>query len=144
MSQDRHPVCRSERERGTALVLAVVALVIVTMFATALLTGYRQTKQRAGDSERQLICANLAEAGLDKAIAELRANPDAYRGEADTMLGRGTFSVEVLPSATPGQFEIRSTGAIGGGAPARAQIVATVAFDASGQLRALRWEDDQS
>jgi len=109
---------RKEQRRsdeGTALVLAIGYVGIVTLLASALLVQFHRTRDalvRAGADQQ---CFNLAESGIDKAVAELRAAPDGgYRGEQDIPFGKGRFSVAVEPGERPRSFRIRATGAIGG------------------------------
>jgi Tfp pilus assembly protein PilX len=72
-----HP---ARQPRGAALVMAMVALLVVTLMAAALVqalvAGHRQAR-RYGD---QLQAQWLAEAGLARAAAKLQGDP-TYQGE---------------------------------------------------------------
>ena len=101
---------RRHGERGTALIFALMVLLILSMGTAALwsqLHGNLAAQRRAWHKEQAF---QLAEAGLERAIAGLRAAPDAYTGETDTPFGPGTYSVTVTPGAAPGEFTIASWG----------------------------------
>jgi hypothetical protein len=68
---------------------------------------------------------NLAQAGIEKAVAELRRNSE-YRGESHTPLGGGAFTVAVEPLEGQRRYRVVSTGR--GEAPERrfAHAVLTV------------------
>ena len=104
------------------------------------------------------MCRNLAEAGIDKAIAELRLNPK-YEGEKDSTLAlalpgtaldrkratpeNGLFSVEVKPGVSAGTWEITSTGSrrYKGFTLTQATVAATVAMDAAGKVSRFEWRE---
>jgi len=97
-------------ERGTALIFALLVLFILSAGTTALwsqLHGNLAAQRRAWHQEQAF---QLAEAGLERAIAGLRAAPDAYTGEVDTPLGPGAYSVTVSPGAAPSEFILESWG----------------------------------
>ena len=84
-------------ERGTALMFALVVLVILST-GTALL--WKQLHDNLAQQRRswhQEQAFQLAEAGLERAVAELRVAPDTFRGCEETALGSGTYEVKVQP-----------------------------------------------
>ncbi|MBI5092734.1 MAG: hypothetical protein HZB26_09875 [Candidatus Hydrogenedentes bacterium] len=102
--------CRQKRNQGTALIAVIVYLVIVTSLTTTFFATVHRTMSQARTVERRNQCIYLAEAGIEKAVAELRVNAAGYRGEQDTPLGDGAFSVVVTPENRPGAYRILATG----------------------------------
>jgi len=126
---------------GSALVVTVVYLAVMTLFASAFIGYLNRTISSAGRAERKLMCIAIAEGGIDKAVAELRVRPNEYRGETNTPLGRGRFSVEVEPGA--GEYKITATAEIVDGAVvmARSRVVVDAVLTSSGSVRTLRWSE---
>jgi hypothetical protein len=95
--------------RGAALLIAVVALAIVTVIATALtwecLAGRRLVERR----QYQLQVESLARSGLELAAARLLANPAGYQGESVELIPGGRVRIEVRadPKA-PDVFRVTS------------------------------------
>jgi Tfp pilus assembly protein PilX len=84
--------------RGAALVMALVALLVITLMSAALVqalvTGQRQSRRYADELQAQW----LAEAGLERARVQL-AHDDQFRGETwqtdiSGELGSVTIAVE--------------------------------------------------
>ncbi|MDQ1256995.1 MAG: hypothetical protein QG656_1596, partial [Candidatus Hydrogenedentes bacterium] len=98
---------RFKRNRGSALMLTLGYTTAITLFVAVFLGAVHRTMHQCGEREREQQCLALAEAGIEKAIAELRAQGDAYTGEQDTSLGSGVFSVTVQPGA--GEYRIDAT-----------------------------------
>lgn len=121
-------------KRGSALLIAVTVLAIagigVAVVWQQLHTTLAYTQNQA--SSRQ--AAYLAEAGLDKAIALVRAQP-GYAGETDTPLGEGRFSVQVTQTA-PGHYRIVATGLLDRAKPR--VLAAEATFDAQGRIISLQ------
>ena len=97
------------RERGFALVVALAYLLFLSLFAAAFLRTVRLNMADAFNDEARIEAAGLAQAGVEKAIAELRRAPD-YRGEEDTALGNGRFTVRVEPMADAGRYRLTARG----------------------------------
>ena len=81
--------------RGAALVMAMVALLVVTLMSAALVqslvTGQRQARRYADELQAQW----LAEAGLERAVVQL-ARDAQYRGETwQTEIGGELGSVTI-------------------------------------------------
>jgi hypothetical protein len=103
-------------QRGAALILALGYLMALTLFASVFYTAVHQTAGAERDAEKQQAAFNLAEAGIDWAIVQLRAD-ETYRGESAHTLGEGEFRVIVEPSGEDGRaFLITSTGYVMDGA----------------------------
>jgi len=134
---------RARAKEGTALLLTVGYLAAMTIFASTFLGFLNRTLSNRTSVERQQICLNIAEGGVDKALAELRVRPNDYRGEKETPLGAGRFSVEVKPGDGTGAYLIVSTGELGEGelVVSRVQVVAEMTLSATGTVRELRWSE---
>ena len=121
------------------LVLGFLAILMIGSAAFFTLLN-RSLDYRHADQKRQ-VCLGLAEGGMDKALAELLARRGAYEGEANTQLGDGAFTVEVLPGG--GVYRIVSTGFLShaGKAMREAKIVGDVVLAPDGSLSELRWTE---
>lgn len=97
------------RERGAALILALGYLTVITFLAAGFLGMVRYAMDASAERQRAARAMALAEAGLDKAVAELRVSPD-YEGEQDTPLGSGRFSVRVERAGGQGSYRVVAEG----------------------------------
>jgi Tfp pilus assembly protein PilX len=131
---------RQKGNTGSVLILAVGYLMVVTLFATAFMTGIHRSLTQASRMERRQVCMDAAEGGLNQAVALLRTDP-GYRGEHETPLGRGCFTVEVTPAAGERTYSVVSRGEIidAGQVVASAQITALVRFRKDGSVERLTW-----
>jgi hypothetical protein len=125
---------------GMALVLALGVMLALTILASALLTGFHRSMQQTVDRERELQCMNLAEAGIAKALVVLRAGDGSYRGEANTALGDGDFTVVVTPQG-PQRFAVESTGTLNHRSEIQARVVIDAEVVRGEPVRVLRWEE---
>ena len=125
---------------GMALILALGVLAVLTALSTALLTGFHASLRQAQNRQRQTQCLDIAEAGIEKALIELRFDPTFYTGEQDTPLGDGTFTVAVTPAALE-RFTLESTGLLNHGPELQARITADALLEPGGSVRVLRWEE---
>lgn len=133
-------------DAGTALFLVVGFLVALMISSGAFFKLMHNTMSHTHDGERRQVCLNLAEGGLDKALAELGARPDEYRGEQDTPLGPGMFSTEVRPGERQRTYHIVSTGFLRGGSLVlgKARVAADVALGPRGAVLEMRWTEVRS
>ncbi len=118
-----------DTEQGSALITALIFITILGMLASAFLYNILATNSSFKRTSNLQVAFNLAEAGIDKAIAELSRSSSTYSGEEDTPLGEGTFSVSVLTSEEEaGEMLIISTGYIphSPGSKAKRTVKATV------------------
>ncbi|MEE9522846.1 MAG: pilus assembly PilX N-terminal domain-containing protein [candidate division NC10 bacterium] len=101
-------------EEGIALVITLMVMTILLLMGTAFLS-ISSTETLIAINERNRIQAfHLAEAGAERAIAELGAN-DTYLGTVDTALGPGTYGIAVStppPPANPDQRLVTGTGCV--------------------------------
>ncbi len=133
----------SLRVRGSALLLAIVLLAVMSLGAGVTwrrLTSNAERQFRAELSERAW---QIAEAGLDKAVSELRAGRNAYHGEENRPFDRGSFSVKVEP-APPHGYTVRVTGMVHDGTVvfAERRLAALIELSQAGRIVQYRiWEE---
>lgn len=130
---------RAYDNRGSVLLGALILVFIVSAGAALVWRGLQQQVARQHGEARQEQVQQIAEAGLDTAIAMLRSNR-SYAGEQDTALGGGHFTVAVAPEAGDA-FRITSEARLSDGPIVRATstLLATVRLDAAGNLVACQW-----
>ncbi|MEX2176069.1 MAG: PilX N-terminal domain-containing pilus assembly protein [Pirellulaceae bacterium] len=101
------------RRRGAALVMAMVALLVVSMVAAALVQTLLLSHRQAGRYADRTQAEWLAEAGLARARAQL-AGDDAYRGEtwlapvADSEIAEVSIRVEPATDEAPRKIVVRA------------------------------------
>lgn len=98
-------------QQGQLLILSVIVLAVVLIGTLALISGSLTFKQNSRYNLDTLDAANLAEAGIDKAVASINTSAGSYNGESETVLGNGSYSVTVT-SKSPTTIQIQSTGYI--------------------------------
>lgn len=89
-----------KNQSGQLFILSIIvlgALVALTLLITSSAVTY---KQRSQYSIEEIQAINLAEAGIDKAIATLNTSAGTYNGETKTTLPDGDFSVVVRDKNT--------------------------------------------
>ena len=100
-----------KKESGQILILVFVALGVVLFTVLFVIAGSQVYFQNSRYVAQAESATNIAEAGLDKALASLNATAGSYSGEEETMMGDGSYSVEVIPVSTSTKI-IESTGYI--------------------------------
>src|SRR5690242_21320987 len=102
----RTPV-RSPNERGVALVIALLVLLVITLLAVVLMAGVSVNRQVAGQDVRMRKALNIAEAGLGEAMARIKNNDAALdaanpRATAQIFLTTpGSVPVEGVDTTSP-------------------------------------------
>jgi type II secretory pathway component PulK len=129
---------RNSAKDGSAILIAVLYLSIVTLFASALLRHYHITMASAQSAQNHEVCAHVAEAGLEKAIAILHNQRD-YRGERGTTLGGGAFTVSVVSGGNAGSFRLVSAAKLTRNESIVETIAADIEFDRNRVVRVTRW-----
>lgn len=121
-------------ERGSALLISLLLLLVLGMGSAAIWQGMHLEFKSATDQRHRDEAYYLAEAGMRKALAELRAQPD-YAGEEQTSLGGGYFTVSVS-AHSGGDYSIRSQGVLASDGLQQAQYVlqAEVTLNNTGQV----------
>lgn len=102
---------QTQDQSGQVLLLAIVAVGLVLVNTLVIIGGSQLFFQNTYYSVQAAQALNLAEAGIDKAIATLNATGGNYLGETEVSLGVGSFSVAIT-SPNPGTKIIESTGFI--------------------------------
>lgn len=143
MTNRGHGVWRGANDEGMALYLVIGFLAALMIASGAFFTLLHRTMDHARAVDRHQVCIHIAEGGLDKALAELRARPGSYHGEEETALGQGLFTVEVEPPQPSGTYRVASTGFLRDGPVvlARARVAATIAVAADGAVAVLEWKE---
>ncbi|MDO8570488.1 MAG: hypothetical protein Q7R97_02785 [Candidatus Daviesbacteria bacterium] len=98
-------------QTGQMLILAIIVVVLVLINVLAIISGAQLFSQNTNYTNQSAAVLNLAEAGIDKALASLNITGGSYTGETETVLGSGSFSVSIT-SSTPNTKIIESTGYI--------------------------------
>lgn len=83
-------------EKGQILVVVFIALGVVLFTVLFIIAGAQIYFQNASYSKDSEKATALAEAGIDKAINSLNMTGGAYAGEAETVLGEGSYLVTVV------------------------------------------------
>ena len=125
------------------MIMVVGYLAVLTILLGAFLGLLHRIIDNENRAEWRQVCFNLAEAGIESAISELKTAPGEYRGENQTPLGEGCFSVSVEPGDSADKFFVTATGEIvNGDMPlASARIVAEVSVPQSGRVKVLDWRE---
>ncbi|MCL5783884.1 MAG: hypothetical protein M1142_00815 [Patescibacteria group bacterium] len=115
----KRPESLLKNQRGQMVILALVVVGIVLLNTLVVISGSQLFFQNTNYSLETIQALNLAEAGVDKAVASLNATGGSYIGETETALGPGTFSVKVTTPNSSTKF-IEATGYIPSKAKAKA------------------------
>lgn len=81
-------------QSGQVLVLAIIVAGLVLINILAIISGSQLFFQNTNYANLSAEATNLAEAGIDKALASLNTTGGSYTGE-ETNLGAGTYSVTI-------------------------------------------------
>lgn len=129
--------------RGSALLIAIVLVAALSIGAAAVIRLTHITLRESGKDAKTEVARQLAEAGIDKAVAMLRVNP-AYAGEEPTPLGAGRFTVSVQRDGAA--FTISSLGeaVFQEEVKHRAALDARLELGVSGEVRTLTWAKRKS
>ena len=132
-------------DRGAALIIVLALLAAAAMLSASFYIMLHHTLDDTYRRGREQAALALAEAGLDKTIAFLRAGPKEYQGEEETALGAGYFSTRV--NAIEGirqAWRIQAKGVVYPevkGFSASVSITATLLLDEHGKIARLTWEE---
>jgi len=139
----KEALSRNTAREGSALLVVVCYLAAITIFASTFLSFLNRTVSDQRRTEIKQVTLNIAEAGVDKALAELRTRPADYRGETNISVGKGSFSVEVEPGDRRGEYRIISTAEVTNGklVLSRTRVAANAVLSGGGAVRELRWSE---
>lgn len=82
-------------DSGQILIIVFISLAVVLFSVLAIVTGAQIYFSNALYSANSTMATNLAEAGVDKALASLNKTGGSYNGEGETSLGEGSYSVTI-------------------------------------------------
>src|SRR5688500_16259335 len=82
-------------EKGQILVFAIGILLVIIIMTVLLISNAFTYSASSKYSTESLQAMNLAEAGIDRAVAALNKTAGSYNGESETVLGNGSYSVTV-------------------------------------------------
>lgn len=82
-------------QSGQVLILAIVVTALVLINILAIISGAQLFYQNTNYTNQSAVAVNLAEAGVDKALASLNKTGGSYAGEVETSLGTGSYSVSM-------------------------------------------------
>ncbi len=126
-------------ERGVALLMALFLLAALSIGTTAAWQFMNRTFDEGRRFQHGQKTLLLAEAGLEKAVAELRNDP-AYAGDKDVPLGEGRFTVCVTRRQGT-IFSLESFGRLGDPKHEtfRATLEATLRLGPGGRVEEFQW-----
>jgi len=107
MKNNRLPI----NESGQVFVIILIVLGLIVLNTLLIIGGSVTYLQATNQDIKKNEAINLAEAGIDKAVASLNATAGTYNGEPETTLGDGSYSVSVT-SLDASSDLIQSTGYI--------------------------------
>ncbi len=98
-------------DRGAALLLAVVMLAVMSLGAGVAWQRLAFSTDRQFRAESNERAWHSAEAGLETAVAQIRAQGGGYGGQENTPFDRGSFSVRV-ESGKRGTYTLEAVGRV--------------------------------
>lgn len=99
------------KQSGQILVLAIIVVAFVLINTLVIISGATLYSQNSNYSLESTQATDLAEAGINKALASLNKTGGSYNGESETFLGSGSYSVTIT-TKDAGTKIIESTGYI--------------------------------
>ncbi|MBN1916303.1 MAG: hypothetical protein JW889_00220 [Verrucomicrobia bacterium] len=130
---------RPDRRRGSALVFALLILLVTTSLGSAAVITAIIGRNVVRDDLYGERASCIAESGVEKALVELLRDP-AFAGDTGVPFDAGSFSTTVR-AISENEWEVTSTGtACRANVPfRRRRIVARVSVDA-GRTRVVSWD----
>ncbi len=110
MSKERISGRRGGAERGVALVVVILGLMVVTGIAGAVMTIVHSSNRELHGATEEMRAFYLAESGVSRGMAELLAGNQA--GVGPTAFGGGEYEVQIVPTGVD-TFTIVSRAALG-------------------------------
>lgn len=100
-----------KNQNGQMFILATIVLVLVMINVVLVISNSLTLFQNSKYSSGSLTATNLAEAGIDKAVASLNKSGGTYNGESEVKIGAGSFGIVITPK-DPSTKIVESTGYI--------------------------------
>lgn len=107
-------------QKGQIFIIGLITLAIITLTTLLLASGSLLLTRSSKSSLETVQVLNLAEAGIDKAVASLNKTGGSYTGEAETLLGLGSYESSVT-SINSSTLKVIATGYIPNKANAKAK-----------------------
>lgn len=107
-------------EKGQLFIFSLIVMSLVALTTVSLISGALTFKQNTNYSTNEVQAINLAEAGIDKAVASLNATAGNYNGDSEIQLDTGSFSVSIT-NIDASTKKITSTGYVPGKANPKSQ-----------------------
>ncbi len=108
------PVPRMGSKKGSSTLVALIVIFVMATLATALYSRLTNRMKLLRQRERSLAAFNLAESAISAGLSGLLKAPESYRGEENTRLGTGTFSVSCERTESGSKtWELTGTGSAG-------------------------------
>jgi hypothetical protein len=102
-------VAQTARRRGSALLIAVAALAIISALAAAIAWECVAARRVLDRRQTQLQAESLARAGVELAADRLLRDPAGYRGETVALVSGAEVRIEVRTDAKSGSvFRVTS------------------------------------
>ena len=96
-------------QNGQMFVLIVIVLTVIMLTTVAIIAGALTFSQSSKYSTEVVQAVNLAEAGIDKAVASLNSTGGTYNGDSETPFGAGSYEIKIT-SIDAGTKQIEATG----------------------------------
>ena len=127
---------------GAALFMALISLVIMGSLASMFVLNLHYGFSSFNKQIKSQIAFNLAEAGIEKAIWHLNYRKSRlYKGEKDTPLGQGTFTVTMIePHPDSKNFTIISHGFYPDSEKPQAECTLMAILDVGKGIKVLLWK----
>lgn len=128
------------RQQGSALVMAIAFLGAIVVLTALFWSSLSSRVAALTREEQDWQARQVAEAGLEKTVAALRAQQGGYSGEAPTSFGPGVFH-STVETITASEYRITAVGTVESNGIIRGQkaVAAQVRIGAGGVVQELRW-----
>ncbi len=126
-------VSRRRGESGTALVMALLVLFLVSVSLTILAFSLQLRMRLVREDAETVILGALSDAAVDEAVAGL-ALDSSYTGAATHDFGKGTIESRVDPLGS-GLYDVTATAIYDG----RKRVVDAQVFRAIGEIEVRGW-----
>lgn len=100
--RSRHPSSSRPRQRGVTLLIAIIALVVMTVGALALVRSTQTSLRMSGNLAFKRDLANQAERGIALAVADLRTGALSSNAARASNVASRNYSATRLASSTQG------------------------------------------
>lgn len=132
---------RRSNQHGMAMLIVIGLLLVFAISTSAFFSLLNRTLSAQYASNDHSVCLNLAEAGIDRAVAELSAGRKEFAGEKDVALGSGFYTVEVKPDSAA-RWTVSAAGFLRNGNVVRREARLSAVVDSTGGTpRIAQWTE---